>query len=370
MIKVLELIDGGFLGGGQTHLLSIANNINRKIYNITICASPEGEFKNVVLNSNHRFIDINLPKIYRSSCLKNLLKITENNNFNLIHSHGGVAGVYARFLKKKLSSIKVIHTFHGIHYINSKNIFRKYFSKKIEQHLVPYTDKFICVSDHDFQTAIENKITDGEKTVVIKNGIDTKKFSGKEKDKELMTLLGINNKNIIIGNISRFDYQKNQRFLIHSFKEVLIKNPEVKLLLVGDGTYLNECKILAKNLGISEQTIFTGEIPDVENYYPLIDIFVFPSLWEGLSIGLLEAMSSGRCIIASDITSNRELIKNNFNGILFTLQDESNLINIIDNLITDKLKRNELSKNAEKEAKNYDEKEMIIKIENIYKHSN
>ena len=163
MIKVLELIDGGFLGGGQTHLLSIANNINRKSYDITICASPKGEFKNVVLKSNHRFIDINLPKMYRKNYLKNLLKITNNNNFDLIHSHGGVAGVYARFLKKRLRSIKVIHTFHGIHYINSKNIFRKFFSKKIEQHLVPYTDKFICVSDNDFQIAIENKITDEKK---------------------------------------------------------------------------------------------------------------------------------------------------------------------------------------------------------------
>jgi glycosyltransferase involved in cell wall biosynthesis len=367
MIKVLELIDGGFLGGGQTHILSIANNLDRNSYDITICASPAGEFKNIVLSRNYKFINIDLPKLYRRSKLNNLLKIVENNNFDLIHSHGGVAGVYARFLKKDLPLTKVIHTFHGIHYLNSKNIFRKYFSRIIERQLVPYTDKFICVSDHDFQIAVRNNITDKTKTVIIKNGIDTKRFLHKEKDKELSNRLGINNTDIIIGNISRFDYQKNQRFLIRSFKEVFKNYSNVKLLLVGDGTYLNDSKMLADNLGISNQTIFTGEIFDVENYYPLIDIFVFPSLWEGLSITLIEAMSSGRCIIASDITSNRELIRNNYNGILFSLHDQPGLVKIIDNLINDKIKRIKLSGNAEQEAKNFDEKEMIKKIESIYK---
>lgn len=366
MKKVLELIDGGFLGGGQTHILSIAKNIDKKLFDVSICASPDGEFKKLALNQNYKFIDLHLPKLYRRATMSELLSIVERNDFDIIHSHGGVAGVYARMLKRKLGRIKVVHTFHGIHYINSKNIFRKNFSRFIEQRLVRFTDKSICVSETDFNLALKNKITDKNNTVIIKNGIDIKKFSEKFINPELIAKLGIQDNHIIIGNISRFDYQKNQRFLIHSLKEILKNNKNVKLLLVGSGAYLNECKSLAKNLNISGQTIFTGEVSDVENYYPLIDIFVFPSLWEGLSITLLEAMASRRCIVASDIISNREIIKNHFNGILYNLNDEISFLNSILRLLNDRSKMDELAKNAGEEAVLYDEKEMAKKIENVY----
>lgn len=366
MIRVLELVDGGFLGGGQMHILSIANNINRNSFDITISASPNGEFKNLALKQNHKFIGLNLPKIFNSSCLKQLMKIVDDNGIELIHSHGGVAGVYSRILRKKLSRVKVVHTIHGIHYINSKNIFRKFLSKKTEQYLVKYTDRIICVSEADLKIAVENKITDAKRTAVIKNGINLQKFAGASVNPELANRLGIGPEDIVVGNISRFDYQKNQRFLIHSVKEIIKQNKNIKLLLTGDGKYLEESKSLVKKFDMEKQSIFTGEVPDPENYYPLIDIFVFPPLWEGLSITLIEAMASGRCIAASDIPANRELIKNNYNGLLFRLENREVLTNIIKELIQDKSRMETLSFNAVESSKQYDEKEMVRKIENIY----
>lgn len=121
-----------------------------------------------------------------------------------------------------------------------------------------------------------------------------------------------------------------------------------------------------KRSGIEEKIIFTGEVPNVEEYYPLIDIFVFPSLWEGLSITLIEAMASGRCIIASDIPSNRELITDGKTGELFDLKNKEELKDKIQTLLSDEPKRNKLSQNATVEARKYDEKEMTNMIMNIY----
>lgn len=366
MKNVLELIDGGFLGGGQTHILSIAGNIDKDRINVFIAGAPDGQFKPEVTKRGYNYYGIILPKIYRGKYLHSLDRIIEDNKIDIIHSHGGVAGMYARFYKKKYNKVKVVHTIHGIHYTRTKNFLRKWFSHSVEQHLVKYTDKFICVSDEDLNLAEELRIIDPSKTSVIKNGIDIKRFANVKPNEELKKKLGLTSNDIVIGNISRFDFQKNQRLLIESFHEVLKTNGNSKLLIAGDGQFLNNCKDQVKRLEIQDKVIFTGEISSTEDYYPLIDTFVFPSLWEGLSITLIEAMVSGRSIIASDIPSNRELINDGKNGVLFTPGDATGLTEKILSLLNNPGERKRLSENAAKDALEYDEKEMTGKIMKIY----
>ncbi|MBK6772082.1 MAG: glycosyltransferase [Ignavibacteria bacterium] len=342
MINILELIDGGFIGGGQTHVLSVAGNLDKEKFNSVIAASGKGEFMDLALKKNFNFEEIELPKIYGSKHLKSLDKIIQRNKTDIIHSHGGVAGMYARFYKKKYGNVRSIHTIHGIHYTHTK-IFQKFITQSVEQFLVQYTDKFICVSDTDLINAGELKIIDKNKTVVIKNGIDLKRFARTGKSPELMNRYGIKEKDTVIGNISRFDFQKNQRLIISHAAEILTKYPDVRILLAGDGKYLEECKIKAGESGFGGRIIFTGEIKDTEDHYPLFDIFVFPSLWEGLSISLIEAMASSNCIIASSIPANRELIQDNKNGLLFDLSVNGEFISKLEKLIENRNLREELS---------------------------
>ncbi len=363
MINVLELIDGGFMGGGQTHILSLVRCLDKERFLPVIAASGKGGFKIMVNENGYTFEDIELPKLYRSKHLKILDKIIRENSINIIHSHGGVAGMYARFYKKKYNKVRVVHTIHGIHYLNSPNFLRKYSSVAMEQFLVNYTDKFICVSDSDFKTASENRIINPEITVVIKNGIDLARFPVKSKDKILMEKLGIEESDFIIGNIARFDIQKNQKYIILNSAELLRKYPHVKILLIGDGKLLNECKLLAG--GWANRIIFIEEVNDPECYYSLFDIFIFPSMWEGLSISLIEAMASGCCILASDITANLELI-NNSNGVIFSLDDKKEYARKIEILINDKNMRNNLSAKAHIDSANYSDEVMTKRIEEQY----
>lgn len=366
MKNILELIDGGFIGGGQTHILSIAGNIDKSNYTAIIAGSPEGQFRQETLRRGFNYFDITLPKVYRGKHLYSLEKIIIENNIDVIHSHGGVAGMYARFYKKKYNKVKVVHTIHGIHYTRTKNFLRKWFSHLIEQHLVKYTDKFICVSEEDRKLAEEMSIIDPSKTAVIKNGINVGRFRDAKPSESLKKELGLSENTIVIGNISRFDFQKNQRLLIESFSEMAKQKENVKLLLVGAGQYLEECMAQAKQRGIKDKVIFTGEKSNVQDYYPLIDIFVFPSLWEGLSITLIEAMASGRAIIASDIPSNRELIKDGENGLLFELGEKAKLTEKILSLLESPDERQRLSRKAMHNAMDYDEKKMTERIMEIY----
>lgn len=366
MINILELIDGGFLGGGQTHILSVVKNLNKEKFNSIIAASSNGEFRKEVDKCGFSFSAIELPKFYDSKLLKNIEEICRKNKINIIHSHGGVAGMYARFYKKKYKNVKVIHTIHGIHYMNSGNFIKKYVSHYIEKTLVKYTDRFICVSDADFKTAKEMKIIDPEKSVVIKNGIDLSRFTKKDKCVELMSKLGLNNDDIIIGNISRFDFQKNQRLIISNAKFISEKYTNVKILLAGNGKYFDECRKMADETGFREKFIFTGEINNPEVYYNLFDIFIFPTLWEGLSISLIESMSSGNCILASNIPANAELIQNEKNGLVFDLKNNTEFTDKLERLLEDINLRIKLSENALSDSKKYSEKLMTEKIEKEY----
>lgn len=366
MIKVLELIDGGFLGGGQTHILSLVKCLDKNIFDATLAASGKGEFKNAVGKNGYKFIEIELPKFYKSKYLNDLDRIVRENAIEIIHSHGGVAGMYARFYKKKFGSVKVIHTIHGIHYINSANYFKKIVSLSVEQYLVSFTDKFICVSKSDYETALKNKIINPGKTSVIKNGIDLKKYFRKPIDKNLLAGLTLNGREFIIGNISRFDFQKNQRFILSSAEFILEKYPEVKILFAGDGKLLNECMQMAEKQIHKNRIIFTGEVSNPEDYYSLFDIYVFPSLWEGLSISLLEAMASSNCILASNIPSNRELLKNNLNGYIFNVNSKNDFLIKLEKLIEDEKLRRSLSEQAFKDSGNYSDDMMTKKTETEY----
>lgn len=347
--------------------MNIAKNINQKNFEIIICASPEGVFKKEVAKRGFAFKDIFLPKLYRRKYLKNLDEIVKSEKIDIIHSHGGVAGMYARFYRKNFKSVKIIHSIHGIHYINSKNPFRNLVSKSIEQFLVPYTDIFVCASQNDFDTADKIKIISKEKTKLIRYGINIPVEEHIRIDLSLAEKLGIKETDFVIGNVSRFDYQKNQRLIIKIAPEIIKSNDNVKFLFVGDGRYLNSCKEKCRKLGISEKVIFTGEVTDVARYYPLIDIFVFPSLWEGLSLTLLETMAFSKCIIASDIPSNKEVIKNSQNGMLFDLNNHEQLIRLVLSLIANPDERKRLSHKAREDSLQFDMASMVRKIENCYR---
>lgn len=367
MIRILELIDGGFAGGGQTHILSLISRLDRNEFQTVTAASAEGPFGAMVAEGGSRFREITLGKIYRGTRLKELDNIVREEEIDIIHSHGGVAGMYARFHRKKFGSVPVVHTIHGIHYVNSGNPFRKFFTHSIDEHLASFADRYICVSKSDREKAEELNIIIPDRTTVIGNGIELSRFFRTGKDPVFMKLSGISENDLVLGLVSRFDVQKNQKFIIRNCAKLLKENQSLRILLAGGGKYLDSCKQAAMTEGISDRVIFTGEVIDPENYYPLIDIFIFPTLWEGLSIALIEAMASGRCILASDIPANRELITNGVNGLLFNLANKSDFTEKLELLILSPELRQKLSAASIHDSVKYSSKTMADSISEIYK---
>jgi len=368
MIKVLELIDGGFIGGGQINVLSVAGGIDKSVYDVCVAARGGEVFEQECKNRGIKFKPINMPKLFRQKYLKPLVEFVREEKFNIIHSHGGVAGFYGRLAKKHIPEVKVVHAIHGIHYLNTFNIIRNIVTKTIEQYLVQFTDMTICETESDLKTAIKIKITDPGKSIVINNGINLARFAKfPPHDEQLAASLGIKQGDFVIGNISRFDIQKNQRLIIKAASILTKKYPHLKFVLVGDGKLLDNAKLIAKQSQLENIVIFTGAQTELIKYYSLFDIFVFPTLWEGMPYVMIEALAAGCPLICSGIPNLREIINETESALFIDPRNVNSLVEAIEKLLGDEELRSRLSFNARKLSVNFEENTMVKKIENIYK---
>lgn len=198
---------------------------------------------------------------------------------------------------------------------------------------------------------------------VISNGIDLD-IIAKPSDlsKESFGLAG----NTIITCVARFSPAKNHLFLIRSFADILKRHPEAVLLLVGEGQLLEESKSLARDLNVNDSVKFMGKRDDVYNILSVSDIFVIPSLWEGVPISILEAMASGLPVIASSVGGNPDLVKNGLTGILFPNNDSKAFIEAVSLLITDSHLRREMSEKSKEAVKEHDIFKISAKFETLY----
>lgn len=177
---------------------------------------------------------------------------------------------------------------------------------------------------------------------VIPNAIEVKRYEFNfNKRTEMRNELGLHD-NIVIGNVGRFHPQKNHVFMISLFKELYDLDSRYRLLLVGDGELRTQICDLIKENNLEGSVILSGSVPNVPDYYQVMDIFLFPSLYEGLPVAPLEAQANGLpcifsksipkesiinsnvCVIDDSISSN--LVKNIDNWIKKQKRDSSNLI--------------------------------------------
>lgn len=172
------------------------------------------------------------------------------------------------------------------------------------------THYFAC-SDTAAEWLFPKKIYKEKKYLILSNGIDLDKFEYNAEIREkIRNRFYIGEDEIVIGNIGRFMSQKNHVFLLDIFASILEVKPVARLMLIGTGPLMSEIKQKAKQLGIEEKVIFVGNIPNVNDYLQAMDVFVMPSLFEGLPITGIEAQANGLpCIFADTITKELGITK-------------------------------------------------------------
>lgn len=202
---------------------------------------------------------------------------------------------------------------------------------------------------------------ENRKFTVIKNAIDSTKYKfNNEKREELRRKLDISS-NYVIGHIGRFAEQKNHKFLIEIFNEVAKKENNTKLLLIGEGELKEEIRKDVQKLNLTNKVIFLDPVKNVNDYYQAMDIFVLPSLFEGLPVVGVEAQTSGlKCIFSEKITQELKII----DRVSFIEIDNPKIW--ADAIINELKDYDRNLKNQEIEKSGYDIKSESLKLQEFY----
>ena len=215
---------------------------------------------------------------------KELYRIFKENNYKIVHSHINALSVFPlRIAKKAKIPVRIAHS----HSTSNKKEWKKNILKMILRPLSKlYANNYFACTEYAGKWLFGKKVVERKELNVINNAIDLKKFEFNENTrKALREELGIKDDTLIIGHVGRFMKQKNHEFLIEVFNEVYKKNQNTLLILIGQGPLLSEIKEKAINLNIEDKIKFIGQVTDVEKYYNIMDIFLFPSIYEGLRNG-------------------------------------------------------------------------------------
>ena len=203
-----------------------------------------------------------------------------------------------------------------------------------------FVHKYIAVSQDLYSWLLTTvKVTESN-VHQIYNGVDQQKFAPAE-DKALHLLPAgfANNSTVVIGTVGRLAEVKNQTSLLNAYHLLVSKNPDfaetVKLVLVGDGPMMNAIREDVSRFQLEQNVWLAGDRKDIPDLLRLMDIFVLPSLGEGISNTILEAMATRLPIVATDVGGNPELIEHDANGLLVPVGDDAALAKAINRLLTD-----------------------------------
>lgn len=259
-------------------------------------------------------------------------KILIENTYKFIHCHSPIGGVVGR-LACKATKTKCIYTAHGFHFFKGAPLKNWVLFYPIEKWLSRYTDVLITINKEDYQRAKENfhmKCIEYVPGV----GIDIQKFNLKDFDREAYRkTLGLSNEDRMLLSVGELNENKNHQIVIKALGES--KRNDIHYFIAGEGNQKDILMELAKQNNVEHNVHLLGHRNDINKLLHCADVFIHPSIREGLPVALMEAMACGVSCIVSNIRGNTDLIEDGKGGLLFEAQDSKKLAQYISSLLND-----------------------------------
>lgn len=330
-------------------------------------------------NSNIPFVDIkyNVPferspfKLVNLKVYRQLKDIIDDNNYKLIHCHTPMGSVLTRLAAKKArkKGTKVIYTAHGFHFFKGAPLINWLLYYPVEKWLSKYTDCLITINDEDYECAKRNKFKAGSIKKINGVGIDLNKFKPQnlEKKKELRKQYGFSDTDFILIYVAEMSYRKHQDLLINVVNILKTKIPNLKLLLVGTGSFIDKYKKQTKNLGLEQYIYFLGYRKDIPNLMTIADVGVSSSRQEGLPVNVMEAMATGLPLVVTDCRGNRDLVRNDENGYIVGIDNLEEFAEKILKLYSSKELRKIFGRKSLELIKQYSLENIMLEVDQIYR---
>lgn len=305
MKKILIVINTAFVsyGGLASVVLNYYKNMDKDDLHIDFASSNldiEDNLRQLLDQNGSQYYSLGLRRGNSINYFKNLYNLLKKEKYDVVHINGN-------------SSIMAIDLF--IAWLNRipKRIAHGHTSASdfpvLHEIFKPFLNLFcttrIAVSEKTGKWLYNNKY------IILNNAIDIDKYSySKYKDKKIRRELNLDN-SFVIGHVGKLMKAKNHDFLIELFNEYLIDHQNAKLVLVGGGELEEPLKLKCKELGIDRSVIFLGMRSDVADILNIFNVFIFPSLYEGLGMSLIEAQANGlKCIASKNVPLETNVTNN------------------------------------------------------------
>lgn len=321
---------------------------------------------------NHIVLPIPRSPFLKESlkCIKNLKKNLEKEQYDIIHCHTPMGAVIARLAARKLfqqKKVKVIYTAHGFHFYKGAPLLNWLLYYPVEKFLLRYTDVLITINKEDYDYSLK-KFSKYVKVMFMNGvGVNLNRFSKvtAEENLEIRNQLGYKQDDFLITVVAELNVNKNQIMLINSLSKIRQQIPNLKVLFLG-----KESLPIARNkvneLGLSDSCEFLGYRKDVDLFTKISNICFSASLREGLPVNIIEAMACGKVCVCSVNRGHNSLIRDNENGLLFSSNDSSKMIENIVSIYKDLELGNRLSEQAFEDSKQYAVEKAIDFMANVY----
>lgn len=309
-IRIAQII-GKWVGGGvEAVVMNYYRNINRsKIQFDFICDEDSTNIPYEEIAKLGGKVIIIPPYQKTLKYHKELKKVLKENNYKIVHSHINTLSVFPLFAAKRAGvPIRIAHS----HSTTNKKERKKNLLKSVLRPLSKvYATNYMCCSEFAGRWLFKDKAYDKGQVYLLNNAIELDKFKYNEKvRKNIRKELNIKEDTLVIGHIGRFVLQKNHDFLLDIFEKLQQSNDNSILVLVGQGPLMEKIKEKVATKGLNNKVMFLGQRNDAEKLYQAFDVFLLPSLYEGLPVVGVEAQASGLlCIFSDTMTKEAKVLE-------------------------------------------------------------
>lgn len=326
-------------------------NLSKHGFDVEIaCSDVGGRVPEIREKLNGYVKTIHIVQLVRSpASLQNIKgyqdmkKVIEKGRYDIIWTNEPVMGVVTRLAARKArkNGTKVIYMVHGFHFYKGAPKLNWLIYYPIEKYVSRFCDEIVTINKEDYRRA--EKMHASSVKYIHGIGVDTERLQKKERQNSIREELGLKKEDFLILSIGELSKRKNHQVIIKALGQ--IKNKRIHYLICGKGDLLKKLQDLAKIQGVKKNVHFLGYRDDVVDICSQVDLFILPSLHEGLSVASLEAMYCGLPVVISNIRGVHDYLIDGKNGFICDTQDVNAYVSAIKKMLKDVKLREQMGDN-------------------------
>jgi sugar transferase (PEP-CTERM/EpsH1 system associated) len=364
-LHVMHVVNKGFAGGGMENgIVNVANGLLPERFRVSVCALDTYEtFSERIIQPESEFYLLPKKDGLDWPLIGRLSRLFRQARVDVVHSHNWGTFLYS-VLAARIAGVHIVHGEHGKNLSELNETSR--WKSRAKGMLGRRVDRLVTVSQ-DIANEWSGYGVPLEKIQWIPNGVDVDRFQPRDERVELRRSFGLPETGLLIGTVGRFDPIKNYQVLVEAFGRLAARFPESGLAFLGDGPLELDLRALADRLGVGHRVYWPGRRSDPQNFLPALDIFVLPSLSEGMSNVVLEAMASRLPVVCADLPGHREVFSPGVEGVLVSPCDAPSLGDALALLLADAERRMALGCAARRRVlERFNLRRMVADYERLY----